>query len=176
MHSDGTRGSTFWFTLSLPHPTVESATAAIASPHARALRPAAAGEHVGHILVVDDNPVNQRVAARILEKRGHRVDVVGSGAEAVASVARTPYDAVLMDRQMPGMDGFEATRAIRSQDGPDRHTVIIAMTAGAMTGDEEECLAAGMDAYLSKPVAPDALVDTVEQWIGAKGELGSPAA
>jgi two-component system, sensor histidine kinase and response regulator len=119
----------------------------------------------GRILVVDDNPVNQRVAVRMLEKRGHTVDVADNGAEAVAAVARTDYDAVLMDRQMPEMDGFEATRIIRAREGSDRHTIIIAMTAGAMIGDQEDCLAAGMDAYLSKPVQAATLLAMIERWI-----------
>ena len=76
---------------------------------------------------------------------------------------------------MSGIDGYEATRPIRARPGPPP-AVIIAMTADALKGDREVCLAAGMDDYIAKPVAPDALVDTVEQWIGAKGELGSPAA
>jgi two-component system sensor histidine kinase/response regulator len=121
----------------------------------------------GRILVVDDNRVNQRVAQRMLEKRGHRVDVADNGVEAIVAVSRTQYDAVLMDRQMPEMDGFEATRMIRSREGAERHTIIIAMTAGAMMGDEEECLAAGMDAYLSKPVHAAILIATIDRWLAA---------
>jgi two-component system sensor histidine kinase/response regulator len=120
---------------------------------------------IGRILVVDDNRVNQRVAQRMLEKRGHRVDVADNGVEALVAVSRTHYDAVLMDRQMPEMDGFEATGMIRAREGTDRHTIIIAMTAGAMIGDEEECLAAGMDAYLSKPVKAEALVAMIDRWL-----------
>jgi two-component system sensor histidine kinase/response regulator len=119
----------------------------------------------GRILVVDDNRVNQRVAQRMLEKRGHTVDVADNGVEALIAVARTQFDAVLMDRQMPEMDGLETTRMIRAREGTDRHTIIIAMTAGAMIGDEEECLAAGMDAYLSKPVKADALVAMIDRWL-----------
>jgi two-component system, sensor histidine kinase and response regulator len=125
----------------------------------------AAAPRLGRILVVDDNPVNQRVAVRMLERRGHQVDVANNGVEAVAAVAHTAYDAVLMDRQMPEMDGFEATRVIRIREGPNRHTVIIAMTAGAMIGDEEECLAAGMDAYLSKPVQAATLAAMIDRWV-----------
>jgi two-component system sensor histidine kinase/response regulator len=120
---------------------------------------------IGRILVVDDNRVNQRVAQRMLEKRGHRVDVADNGVEALVAVARTHYDAVLMDRQMPEMDGFEATGMIRAREGTDRHTIIIAITAGAMIGDEEECLAAGMDAYLSKPVKAETLVAMIDRWL-----------
>ena len=128
----------------------------------------------GRILVVDDNPVNQRVAVRMLEKMGHQVEVADNGAVAVERIARDRYDAVLMDCQMPIMDGFEATRTIRLQEGADRHTPIIAMTAGAMMGDESKCLDAGMDAYLSKPIKADGLATMVERWtmLGTHARLG----
>ncbi len=127
--------------------------------------PVATPARTGYILVVDDNRVNQRVAQRMLESRGHRVDVADNGVEALVAVARTHYDAVLMDRQMPEMDGLEATRMIRTREAADRHTIIIAITAGAMIGDEDECLAAGMDAYLSKPVKADALFAMIDRWL-----------
>jgi two-component system sensor histidine kinase/response regulator len=116
------------------------------------------------LLVVDDNPVNQRVAVRMLEKMGHVVDVADNGIGALAALARVKYDAVLMDCQMPEMDGFEATREIRRREGSDRHTIVIAMTAGAMAGDQEKCLMAGMDAYLSKPVKADKLAEMITLW------------
>ena len=130
---------------------------------------AAAGAARSHLLVVDDSPVNQRVATRLLEKMGHRVDVAENGLEAVRAVSQQSYAAVLMDCQMPVMDGFEATAAIRRNDGADRHTPIIAMTAAAMTGDEEKCLAAGMDAYVSKPVNVAALTAVLTRWLGTDG-------
>ncbi len=159
VRSEAAGGSTFWFTLPL--------TLAVAQPVSQAAGSiiAATAPRLGRILVVDDNPVNQRVAMRMLERRGHQVDVANNGAEAVAAVAHTTYDAVLMDRQMPEMDGFEATRIIRIREGVNRHTVIIAMTAGAMTGDEAECLAAGMDAYLSKPVQAATLAAMIDRWV-----------
>ncbi len=125
----------------------------------------AAAPSGGRLLVVDDNPVNQRVALRMLQKRGHAVDVADNGVEAVAAVARVSYDAILMDCQMPEMDGFEATRAIRRREGTQRHTPIIAMTAGAMTGDKEKCLAAGMDGYLAKPIKADTLAAMIGRWV-----------
>jgi PAS domain S-box-containing protein len=133
--------------------------------------PLAAG---GRILVVDDNPVNQLVALRMLEKMGHVVDVADNGVVALARVAGNHYDAVLMDCQMPAMDGFEATREIRCQEGGDRHTPIIAMTAGAMMGDEGKCLEAGMDAYLSKPITANSLARVMERWtmLGARSHPG----
>jgi CheY-like chemotaxis protein len=102
--------------------------------------------------------VNQQLVVRLLKKRDLRADVVANGREAIATLARVPYDLVLMDCQMPEMDGFEATRAIRaSETGTERHIPIIALTANAMEGDQQRCLAAGMDDYLAKPILPDAL-------------------
>jgi CheY-like chemotaxis protein len=119
----------------------------------------------GRVLVVEDNPVNQKVAVLILEKLGYRPDVAADGAEAVAAVQAVPYDLILMDCQMPGIDGYEATSQIRRAEGPRKRTPIIAMTAGAMEGDRERCLAAGMDDYLPKPVRPDDLGVALERWI-----------
>jgi CheY-like chemotaxis protein len=107
------------------------------------------------VLVAEDHPVNQRLVTRILEKAGHTVTVVANGREAVEAVRRAPFDVVLMDVQMPEMDGLEATRAIRALESADRGRVpIVAMTARAMPRDREECLAAGMDGHLAKPIQP----------------------
>jgi len=103
---------------------------------------------------------------RLLELRGCQVDLVANGQEAVAAVQRLRYDVVLMDCQMPVMDGFEATRAIRASEGPSRRTPIIAMTAGAMAGDRERCLDAGMDDYITKPVTGAALDRGLAPWLG----------
>jgi PAS domain S-box-containing protein len=122
---------------------------------------AAAGRRV---LVVDDNSVNLKVAARMLSRLGCQVELASSGGDAVALVARRGYDAVFMDCMMPGMDGYETTGRIRQLPGMAARTPIIAMTANAMQGDRERCLAAGMDDYLSKPVQPEQLLAAVEQW------------
>jgi CheY-like chemotaxis protein len=115
------------------------------------------------ILVTEDNPVNQVVAARLLERRGHEVTVVGNGREAIAAVERERFDLVLMDVQMPEMDGFEATATIRQAEaGTGRHLPIFAMTARAMKGDAERCRLAGMDGYLPKPIRSPDLYAIVE--------------
>jgi PAS domain S-box-containing protein len=116
---------------------------------------------MGRVLLAEDNLINQKVAVAMLSSVGYRVDTVLDGAAAVAAVAAQPYDAVLMDCQMPVLSGYEAATAIRAQEGSDRRTPIIAMTAAARHGDLERCLAAGMDCYLAKPVSKSALLDVV---------------
>ena len=117
------------------------------------------------VLLAEDNAVNQRVAVAMLSKRGHSVHVVGNGREALESVFAEPFDVVLMDVQMPEMNGFEATTAIRQREGQDggRRTPIVAMTAHAMAGDKERCLEAGMDGYVTKPVNREVLIAEVER-------------
>ena len=115
------------------------------------------------VLVAEDNMVNQKLAKRILEKMGCYVDVVANGIEAVQAAAQLPYDLVLMDMQMPEMDGLEAAATIRTNEqGTGRHLPIIALTANAMEGDREQCLDAGMDWYLPKPIQPRDLVKAID--------------
>jgi PAS domain S-box-containing protein len=129
------------------------------------------------VLVAEDNPVNQRLAVALLQRQGHAATVVGNGGEALAALERQPFDLVLMDVQMPGMDGLEATRRIREKEGAGPHTPIIAMTAYAMKGDRERCLAAGMDGYLAKPVHGADLLRAVERVVPVAAEPSSaPAA
>jgi CheY-like chemotaxis protein len=119
------------------------------------------------VLVAEDNVVNQLVAVRLLEKRGYQVEVAADGREAVEMHARSPYDAIFMDCQMPELDGYEATREIRRREGSERHTPIIAMTASTMPGDTDRCLAAGMDYYSGKPISQAGLDYVLAQALGS---------
>jgi signal transduction histidine kinase/CheY-like chemotaxis protein len=126
------------------------------------------------VLLVEDNAVNQRLAARLLEKRGHRVVVTANGREALAALEMNAFDLVLMDVQMPEMDGLEATAAIRKKEQlSGKHQAVIALTAHAMKGDEERCLNAGMDGYLSKPIRPQELDAILEGYVTRRREIAS---
>jgi len=114
------------------------------------------------VLVAEDNPVNQRVLTRMLDRLGHRYRVVADGQAAIEAVKESAYDLVLMDCQMPRVDGFEATMEIRTLAGPAGHLPIIAVTANAMIGDRERCLAAGMTGYITKPVRLGELAEALE--------------
>jgi CheY-like chemotaxis protein len=123
-------------------------------------------------LVAEDTPVSQRLAVRMLEKLGLRADVAGNGREVLDLVAIRPYDVILMDCQMPEMDGYEASRAIREMEGESRHTLIIAMTAEVMAGAREECLAAGMDDYIAKPIRMEDLSKLLTRYLSVEHPAG----
>jgi CheY-like chemotaxis protein len=130
----------------------------------QAYRQAVTALQGAYLLLVEDNPVNQEMAAEILQNAGIRVDIASNGAEAIAMVSRITYDGVLMDCQMPVMDGFEATRRIRLLQA-DGKLPILAMTANAMVGDKEKCLAAGMNDHIAKPIEVEKLFLTLQKWI-----------
>ena len=120
------------------------------------------------ILLAEDNPVNRQVALRMLEKQGYRVTCAADGREALALLEKCVYDLVLMDIEMPNMNGLEASAAIRQREKvTGRHIPIIAMTARVMKGDQEKCLAAGMDAYVSKPILPGDLAGAIRRALPA---------
>ena len=123
------------------------------------------------VLLAEDNPINQKVALAMLEKLGYHADAVANGLEALAALVSRPYDLVLMDIQMPEMDGLETTSHVRDPKSAvrDHGIPIIALTAAAMKGDRERCLAAGMDDYLTKPLRPEELARMVERWTGVVG-------
>jgi hypothetical protein len=118
------------------------------------------------ILLVEDDDVNQKYVMRVLQRNGFQADLAVDGRRAVDAVMKSDYDLVLMDVQMPRMDGLEATAQIRFREGTNRHTPIVGLTANALPGDRERCLAAGMDDYLSKPVSVEQLKNAIGHWVG----------
>ncbi|RMG45699.1 MAG: response regulator [Acidobacteria bacterium] len=156
-------GSSFFFSLPCEEPAVQAD-----EPAARDLPHPEPARVPRRVLVAEDNRVNQMLVTRALSRRGHRVELAANGQEAVELFARNRYDIVLMDLQMPEMDGFAAAAAIRSLErGSGRHTPIVALTAHAMAGDEKRCLEAGMDAYLAKPFDIERLARLVDELTAA---------
>ena len=159
-------GSTFWFELSLKR-GADTAPMPLPAHPADAVPPA-------RILLAEDDAVNQLVVAAMLEKMGCRVDIVASGDAACSAAAQQHYDLIFMDCHMPVMDGFEATRRIRSEvESGGMRTPIIALTADALAGDRERCLESGMDDYMTKPVRAAQLAAAVQRWAGSQPPLGA---
>ena len=165
VESEPGKGSTFRFTVRLPLaedlPSDIDAPVAVPTVACAQLR----------ILLAEDNPANQKLATYVLQDRGHLVEIAGDGQEAIRLTERNRYDVILMDVQMPGMNGLEATAAIRKREDGGRRVPIIAMTAHAMKGDREKCLAAGMDGYLSKPIDAHEMIVMVESLSGGRLRL-----
>ena len=172
--SEPGHGSTFWFEL--PMQRVTSVSGQTGRERGAALAERRPNTNAPLVLVVEDSPVNRLVTVRVLERCGFRAHVVNDGQEALDALSMQAYDAVLMDCQMPELDGYEATRELRRREGDGRRTPVIAMTAHAMTGDRERCLAAGMDDYIAKPVRSQALVAVLQRWIAKDQEGGERAA
>ena len=185
------RGSTFHFTVCL-RPSSHGKTSFDISPHSQPELPANRDPSTSHlaaicerqnrdqaasrrILIAEDNEVNQMVASEILTRVGYECDIVANGQQAVEAVRKTDYDLVLMDCQMPEMDGFEATRAIRLDEQAaerSRRLPIVALTANAVKGDRDNCLAAGMDGYIAKPLDTLRLMDTIETLLATRAVWG----
>jgi CheY-like chemotaxis protein len=146
------------------------------APNPSASAPAAPGEELPwRILVAENNAVNQKLTLRILEKAGYRADLAENGRVAVEKLAAGGYDLVLMDVQMPELDGLEATRIIRASETATRAIPIVATTANAMSGDREKCLAAGMDDYLTKPIQVRELHAVLGRWLKRSPATGGNA-
>jgi CheY-like chemotaxis protein len=147
VHSQPDSGSTFWFTVRCE----AGAPPVVAAPP---LQPVETERSLS-VLVAEDNALIQKLITKLLQKRGHQFDLVTNGREVIEAARRKPYDLILMDMQMPEIDGIAATRMIRDLTGPERDTPIIALTGNALAGQREICLAAGMNDYVSKPFTPD---------------------
>jgi len=178
-------GSTFWFTVQLAKAQPGAQAAEQPGPEYPPLphqAPATILPRRSRILLVEDNPVNQEVGMAMLEGLGYQAGLASNGFEALQRLAEAKYDLVLMDCQMPEMDGYEATRRIRAEEtetaarsgATPEHLTVVALTAHAMVGDREVCLAAGMDDYLTKPFTQDALAEVLGRWLPEEPSDGEP--
>lgn len=159
VNSETGQGSEFWFTVATKR-HYETAAHSAAPSHTEAM----AATRLAKILLVEDNPVNQMVALRLLSMLGYQADTAADGGEALDAIEMVDYDLLLMDCEMPNMDGYQATAAIRQlESATGRRRRIIAMTANAMAGDREKCLEAGMDDYLAKPIQLETLQSLLER-------------
>jgi PAS domain S-box-containing protein len=165
VHSIPQQGSVFWFTVRLQRANSEVVDIIDAESHSYEARQAMEGLHV---LLVEDNAINQQVASEMLELVGVKVSIAENGIKAIAQLEKNHFDCVLMDVQMPEMDGYETTRIIRKKSALSK-TIIIAMTANAWNEDHQQCLAAGMNDFVSKPVKPRHLYNTIYKWVVAGG-------
>ena len=175
--SEPGRGSCFWFTLplGLADPRVEVAVAepslpavpnaALAPPAVKRFAPATVASSTARILVAEDNPINGKLITGLLQRAGYACDLVVNGELVLCQLTHHTYDVILMDCQMPVVDGFEATRHIRASYAPAHGPVIIALTANATAGDRELCLAAGMDEYLPKPIRAATLTHMLQRYL-----------
>jgi PAS domain S-box-containing protein len=172
VQSEPGRGSTFSFSLPLGLPDGTAPPPRTAATEASPSGPNSVADGGGQrLLVAEDTVVNQIVAVELLKRRGYKADVVANGSDAVEAASRTRYAAILMDIQMPGMDGYEATAEIRNHEPPDRRTPIIAITAHALHGDRERAITAGMDDYISKPIRPEELDRVLDLWLSRTPHL-----
>lgn len=165
------KGSTFWFILPFAVPARQLAPGGYhAADPAQPRAPAATGRSGARVLIVDDDRTNRFLVRAALSRLGYAVDEAADGQVAVDLFAQARYDAVLMDCEMPVMDGYRATAAMRAREGDRRRTPIIALTAHAMIADRDRCLTVGMDDYISKPVEPNRLRDVLERWVQNAGD------
>jgi PAS domain S-box-containing protein len=174
--SEEEKGSTFWFTINLEK-TLKAIETQKESHEVKANVVSTASTSSTYdfshhkVLVAEDNPVNQQVALHFLQRLGINAEVAANGFEVLNALSRSAYDAVLMDCQMPEMDGFEATQLIRESDGINKNITIIAMTAIAMQGDRERCIAAGMNDYIAKPIIFDELRKTISKYFNDESDI-----
>ena len=147
LSSSPQRGNVCWFTVTFERDDMQSDT----EPQ--------------RVLVVDDNPINQKVASHMLQRLGYVVDVADNGQQAVDATAAQRYCLILMDCQMPVMDGYAATEEIRRREGAERHTPIVALTAHAQEDNRRQCLEIGMDGFVTKPMNGQALEDVIRTWL-----------